>query len=244
MRRPGSLPHAVMIEIQQVFVREGLKVGDRLPSERELAKQLSVGRSSLREAVQGLQTLGFLERRHGVGTFFIAEPGSWSIAPLKFQPRSPVRAFRGTDRSPFARRGSARGARRGTRHRRGLPEAAVRRPRSARALAPANTPQLGLEFHLAIAAAAHHAVLLEMLKAVASLYWETLNSLDIAPQDVVAAFRARQHGGHDRILGAIIARDPDAAADCDAESSARVAERLYVDPCAVADGALMERVTR
>jgi DNA-binding FadR family transcriptional regulator len=70
MRRPGSLPHAVMTEIQQVFIRGGHKVGDRLPSERDLAKQLSVGRSSLREAVQGLQTMGLVERRHGVGTFF------------------------------------------------------------------------------------------------------------------------------------------------------------------------------
>ena len=230
MRRPGSLPHAVMIEIQQVFVREGHKVGDRLPSERELAKQLSVGRSSLREAVQGLQTMGLVERRHGVGTFFIAEPGSWSIAPLKFQPRSPVRAFRGTDRSPSARRGPARGARRGTRHRRGHPEAASSAGEKRASAGPGEYTAAGLDFHLAIAVSAHHAVLLEMLKAVSSLYWETLNSLDIASQDVVAAFRARQHGGHDRILGAIIARDPDAAADCHAGSSARVAERHYVDP--------------
>ena len=91
MRRPGSLPHAVMTEIQQVFIQGGHKVGDRLPSERELAKQLSVGRSSLREAVQGLQTMGLVERRHGVGTFFVAEPGSWCITPLKFQNRTPVR---------------------------------------------------------------------------------------------------------------------------------------------------------
>src|SRR6202522_2349664 len=91
MRRPGSLPHAVMTEIQQVFIRGGHKVGDRLPSERELAKQLSVGRSSLREAVQGLQTMGLVARRHGVGTFFVAEPGSWCITPLKFQNQTPFR---------------------------------------------------------------------------------------------------------------------------------------------------------
>jgi DNA-binding FadR family transcriptional regulator len=39
-----------MTEIQAVFARRGFKAGDRLPPERELAKQLSVGRSSLREA--------------------------------------------------------------------------------------------------------------------------------------------------------------------------------------------------
>ena len=50
MRRPRSLPDTVMAEIQRVFVKRNLKVGDRLPPERELARQLSVGRSSLREA--------------------------------------------------------------------------------------------------------------------------------------------------------------------------------------------------
>jgi len=68
MRRPQSLPDAVMTEIQRAIGRGGLKVGDRLPQERELAKQLAVGRSSLREAMQGLQTMGLVEVRHGVGT--------------------------------------------------------------------------------------------------------------------------------------------------------------------------------
>ena len=93
MRRPASLPHAVMTEIRAVFTRRKFKAGDRLPPERELAKQLSVGRSSLREAIQGLQTMGLVERRQGVGTFFVAEPGSWSIAPLKVRHRSPFTLF-------------------------------------------------------------------------------------------------------------------------------------------------------
>ncbi len=92
MRRPGSLPHAVMTEIQQLFTDEGQKVGDRLPSERDLAKQLSVGRSSLREAIQGLETMGLVQRRHGVGTFFVAEPGSWC-----------TKSGRGRDAGPSAR---------------------------------------------------------------------------------------------------------------------------------------------
>ena len=53
MRRPRSLPDTVMAEIQRVFVKRNLKVGDRLPPERELARQLSVGRSSLARSDAG-----------------------------------------------------------------------------------------------------------------------------------------------------------------------------------------------
>lgn len=43
--------------------------GDRLPSERQLAQQLQVSRTSVREALSRLETLGLLEGRHGLGTF-------------------------------------------------------------------------------------------------------------------------------------------------------------------------------
>ncbi|MFN8457068.1 MAG: FadR/GntR family transcriptional regulator [Anaerolineae bacterium] len=43
--------------------------GDRLPSERSLAEQLKVGRTSVREAMRRLETMGLVESRHGLGTF-------------------------------------------------------------------------------------------------------------------------------------------------------------------------------
>jgi GntR family transcriptional repressor for pyruvate dehydrogenase complex len=46
-----------------------LKPGTRLPPERELTKRLGVGRSTLREALNGLALLGIVEIRHGQGVF-------------------------------------------------------------------------------------------------------------------------------------------------------------------------------
>jgi len=43
--------------------------GDRLPSERQLAEQLQVGRTSVREAIRRLEAIGLVESRHGIGTF-------------------------------------------------------------------------------------------------------------------------------------------------------------------------------
>ena len=212
MRRPRSLPHVVMSEIQQGFVRRGLKVGDRLPPERELAKQLSVGRSSLREAIHGLQAMGFVERRHGVGTFFVAEPGSWSITRLNFQSRSPVRLFEELIevRLLVEVRLAALAAERAT------PEDFQKIEAAAEMRARAGHGEYterGLDFHLAIAAAAHHTVLFEVLKAVSALHRETSKFLDAAAREVVTAFRARQQSGHDRILRAIGARDREGAAE-------------------------------
>jgi DNA-binding FadR family transcriptional regulator len=45
------------------------RVGDRLPSEHELGAELGVSRSTVREAVRELSSLGVLEIRHGRGTF-------------------------------------------------------------------------------------------------------------------------------------------------------------------------------
>ncbi|MGH3089588.1 MAG: FadR/GntR family transcriptional regulator [Rubrobacteraceae bacterium] len=49
-------------------IREGrYRAGDRLPSERELAEQLGVGRTSVREGLRFLEKLGILEIRQGTG---------------------------------------------------------------------------------------------------------------------------------------------------------------------------------
>ncbi|MGI6096800.1 MAG: FadR/GntR family transcriptional regulator [Dethiobacteria bacterium] len=45
------------------------KPGSRLPSERDLAEMLQVGRSSVREAMTVLESIGLLEIRPGEGTF-------------------------------------------------------------------------------------------------------------------------------------------------------------------------------
>lgn len=59
---------------EQIFtaVQSGsLKPGEQLPIETELARQLGVGRTSLREALQKLRAMGVVEVRKGLGTFIV-----------------------------------------------------------------------------------------------------------------------------------------------------------------------------
>jgi GntR family transcriptional repressor for pyruvate dehydrogenase complex len=46
-----------------------LKPGQKIPSERQLAEGLAVGRGALREAIKSLSLLGLLEQRIGDGTY-------------------------------------------------------------------------------------------------------------------------------------------------------------------------------
>jgi len=55
-------------------IRDGIENGDwmpgaQLPSERELAEHLSIGRTSVREALRVLEVMGLVEIRPGQGTF-------------------------------------------------------------------------------------------------------------------------------------------------------------------------------
>jgi DNA-binding FadR family transcriptional regulator len=55
-------------------IRMGLlRPGERLPSERDLAQRLEVGRSSVREAIAALQVHGVIETRPGSGSFVAAD---------------------------------------------------------------------------------------------------------------------------------------------------------------------------
>lgn len=56
-----------MIEVEGRFA-----VGDKLPNENDLAQELGVSRSTLREAVKILTTSGILEIKRGKGTFVTA----------------------------------------------------------------------------------------------------------------------------------------------------------------------------
>ena len=56
-------------QIKKLISEGTLKVGDRLPSERELSIQFNVSRSTVRESLTALEILGLIEVRTGLGTF-------------------------------------------------------------------------------------------------------------------------------------------------------------------------------
>lgn len=73
----------MVVQIILSKIRSGeLKIGDRLPSERELAKELNVSRVSIREGVKILSSMGFLDVRVGDGTIVQKIDVKSAIEPL------------------------------------------------------------------------------------------------------------------------------------------------------------------
>jgi DNA-binding FadR family transcriptional regulator len=59
----------IVRELRLLIENENIRPGGKLPSERELAERLQVGRSTVREALRSLELLGLIETRRGEGTF-------------------------------------------------------------------------------------------------------------------------------------------------------------------------------
>jgi DNA-binding FadR family transcriptional regulator len=79
-RLESALPlhKTVQHEIRNYIIKQGLRPGDPLKPESELARMFGVSRNSVREAVKALESTGVLETRRGSGVYVRA----FSFAPL------------------------------------------------------------------------------------------------------------------------------------------------------------------
>ncbi|MCG5212702.1 MocR-like pyridoxine biosynthesis transcription factor PdxR [Streptosporangium soli] len=84
----ASLTSQLAGQLRETMRAGVLSVGERLPSTRALARQLSVSRTVVTEAFQQLYAEGWLEGRHGSGTRVADLPDYAHAAPA---PRSPRR---------------------------------------------------------------------------------------------------------------------------------------------------------
>lgn len=78
LERAPLLHQSVQEALKAYVTDNGFKPGDPLPAESELARQLGVSRTSVREAVKSLETIGILESRRGSGVYV----GAFSFDPL------------------------------------------------------------------------------------------------------------------------------------------------------------------
>jgi len=90
---PRSRVFTKVAEQLQAHIVNELKPGDMLPPERELVQKFGVSRSSIRDAIRTLETVGLLEPRQGVGTV-VRDPSTdvvvAPVASVVFQKRKAI----------------------------------------------------------------------------------------------------------------------------------------------------------
>ncbi|MCL5257036.1 MAG: FadR family transcriptional regulator [Chloroflexi bacterium] len=68
-----SVTNVVVQRVIEHIRSANLRPGDKLPPEKDLARDLQVSRASVREAMKSLAATGMVEMQHGLGTF-VAKP--------------------------------------------------------------------------------------------------------------------------------------------------------------------------
>ena len=65
----NALPVRIADQLTEMIAKRRFQPGEKLPGELELAEELHVSRTTLREALRILSTRGLVEARRGIGTF-------------------------------------------------------------------------------------------------------------------------------------------------------------------------------
>ena len=80
-REPGGgrirrqvIAEEVAERIEELIASGKLALGDKLPPERELARELQISRPTLREGIRALSAIGTVRVEHGKGSFVASHP--------------------------------------------------------------------------------------------------------------------------------------------------------------------------
>jgi len=226
--KPPKISDVIMAQLETMIVEGTLKPGQRLPSERDLAKQFDVSRPSLREAIQKLAAKGVIESRQGGGNYVAERLGRGFSDPLLEllanhpEAQYDLLEFRHALEGLCAYYAALRSTevdRENIRARHSELQGFHDKKEFA------NEVVADVEFHLAIAEAAHNMVLLHMMRALFDLLKQhiTENLNEIYPQQNT---RASIHAQHKLLMQAIFEGDPEKAQSASHAHFASVEEAL------------------
>ncbi|PWL17482.1 GntR family transcriptional regulator [Falsochrobactrum shanghaiense] len=205
----------VIRQIESLILEGVLRGGDRLPGERELARQFDISRPILREALKHLENAGLLISRHGGGTFVADVIGQVFSAPVVKLFASHGKAT--SDYLEYRREIESIAAEFAALRATPADKALLAEIIAAMEAAHKSNDfdkgaQLDVEFHNAIGEAAHNIVLLHTLRSCYQLLKDGVfynRSLIYSYPGVADMFLAQHRAIHD----AVIAGNPQAARD-------------------------------
>jgi DNA-binding FadR family transcriptional regulator len=212
--RDGLHAYEVVLRHIEAGILDGThRVGDQLPPERELAANLGVGRSAVREAMRVLQTQGLITSSTGPGRGTRIAPAQGSALARIFQLHLALSDTGSGDltetRVALERSSAALAAERTT-------QKSLRRLTAVvDAMAAAETidgfNELDTEFHVLIARAGQNQLIADLTVAIRQAVREAIRNASDSLADW-QRFRVQLLREHSEILDAITAGDATAAA--------------------------------
>lgn len=200
--RRSKVYEEVAQQIERLILKK-LRPGDKLPPERELAETLKVSRSSVRDAIRGLELKGLVEPRQGVGTI-VREPLANPFGNALKRRREMVGElldFRKMLEPPLA----ARAATHASVDEISEMEEILQRQEAKQAQGDGGVAE-DAEFHYSVALASGNSVVLKVLDIIMDLLRDTRErSLQVQERP------RKSLAGHRRILAAIKRHDAEGA---------------------------------
>jgi GntR family transcriptional repressor for pyruvate dehydrogenase complex len=204
--RRNKVYEEVAKQIENLILHK-LKPGDKLPSERELAEMLRVSRSSIRDAIRGLELTGLVEPRQGSGTIVRQISPDAQVNPFAHALKrrqelvSELLDFRKMLEPPLA----ARAATHASSDEISEMEEILRRQEEKQQQGESAVAE-DAEFHYSVALASDNSVVLKVIDILMDLLRDTrARSLQLADRS------QKSLDGHRRILAAIKQHDSEAA---------------------------------
>jgi len=205
--RSTRIYEEIVRQVKAMIAEGRLKGGDRLPPERDLAEKFVVSRTSVREALRALESLGLVEIRPGEGTFIRQMSVEALVEPLALV----MLSQREATGELFEARRLLEPALAALAAARATPEEIQEMDRileeQAREVAAGRT---GLaqdaQFHAAIGAASHNRAITRIAHAIMDLLAQSREESLNTP-----GRPTRSHDSHRRVLAAIRGRDAEGA---------------------------------
>ena len=197
----------IVRQIRQMIGEGRLNSGDRLPPERDLAEKFVVSRTSVREALRTLESLGLVEIRPGEGTFVRRVSVESLVQPLA----AVVASHREAIGELFEARRllepmiAALAATRATPEERHEMERILDEQGKEVAAGGTGIAQ-DAQFHAALGAAAHNRAITRIVNAIMDLLAQSREESLNTP-----GRPTRSHEDHRRVLHAVAQRDAAAA---------------------------------
>jgi GntR family transcriptional repressor for pyruvate dehydrogenase complex len=183
-----SVHNAVFEELQQRIRQGDWLPGERMPSIKQLAKELHVGTGSMREALRSLQSIGLVKIEHGRGVYIIGARPSTELSSHFENVGTGLRMALAETRCVLEPELAALAAERGTDKELIEIEALAQRMEKEAQLGD-DFAELDVLFHHQIAHAARNPILYQIMKGVSDLFLESRRAILLDPNALLRALR-------------------------------------------------------